>query len=293
MDITILNYCEVVIRLTVYPSFPLVTERDKQLPFYVTGIGCYYDQEHVRREKGLTTFQWLQSYSGEGKLMLEGDREYSVKPGMGMLLFPGDFHEYYAIREPWRVDWVTFDGAHVEKLLRGAEITESSLFTVTYPDHLLKKMRDLLQLSQMHDSLKAYSCSSSLYVILTDIIQRATHHQTETVSQQYARLLPVFEYIETHYAQGLTLQSMADLVSVSPEYLCQLFKRITGLRPFTYVNQIRVNKSKELLLGFHSLNLDNIAAACGFQTASYYCSTFKKFEGIAPGAFRKLYGAAK
>ncbi|WKL03283.1 AraC family transcriptional regulator [Paenibacillus amylolyticus] len=71
---------------------------------------------------------------------------------------------------------------------------------------------------------------------------------SDTVGQQYERLKPVLDYIEQHYAEEITLPTLAGLICVTPEYFCHLFKKTTGIRPISYVNQVRVNKSKELLL---------------------------------------------
>ncbi|WP_274651190.1 AraC family transcriptional regulator [Paenibacillus humicola] len=276
-----------------HPSFLLITERSKRLPFYVSAIGCRYEQEHVRREAGLHLFQWLQCFEGEGVLKLADGKEHAVRPGMGMLLFPGVYHEYYAKGDRWQVDWLTFDGTYVRNLWMDAGIATSSLFTMPDPEGLLAKIRSLQQQVRTQGALNVYTCSSMLYGILTDIIERGIHHRIETVSQQCARLQPVFAYIEANYTQPLTLQALADLLCISPEYLCQLFRKATGLRPFAYINQVRVNRSKPLLIGSPALELERIAAACGFQSASYYCAMFKKYEGVTPGAFRKLYAAPR
>lgn len=67
--------------------FPVLSARDKLLPFYLLGIGLHHEQEHIRRDTGIQDYQWIQCRSGEGKLKLSGT-EHVVKQGMGMLLFP-------------------------------------------------------------------------------------------------------------------------------------------------------------------------------------------------------------
>ena len=79
-------------------AFPVLSARDKLLPFYLLGIGLHHEQEHIRRDQGIQDYQWIQCRSGEGKLKLS-ETEHIVKQGMGMLLFPGQKHEYYALSE--------------------------------------------------------------------------------------------------------------------------------------------------------------------------------------------------
>ena len=95
--------------------FPVVTESEKRLPFYITGIGCQYHQEHVKRPEGYPNFQWIQCHRGEGQLMLE-DKHFIIRPQQGMFLFPGIAHEYFEIKTTWEVDWIGFNGYMVESL---------------------------------------------------------------------------------------------------------------------------------------------------------------------------------
>ena len=271
-------------------SFPVLSARDKQLPFYLLGIGLHHDQEPIRRNPGIHDYQWIQCRNGEGKLKLN-KTEHIVKQGMGMLLFPWQKHEYYALSENWEVDWIIFDGSGVASLFETVGIIDTSVFTLASPEYLLSRIRELLQtaLTPQEQTLSNYACSAILYTLLTEIIQRVSMEGSDTVGQQYERLKPVLDYIDQHYAEEITLQTLAELMGVTPEYFCHLFKKTTGLRPFSYVNQVRINKSKELLLDHVQHGMQDIAHQVGFESASYYGAIFKKLERLTPGAFRRSY----
>jgi len=271
-------------------AFPVLSARDKLLPFYLLGIGLHHEQEHIRRDPGIQDYQWIQCRSGEGKLKLR-ETEYIVKPGMGMLLFPGQKHEYYAISGSWEVDWIIFDGSGSASLFETVGIAGTSVFALASPGHLLSRMRELLQAAHtpQEQTLSNYACSATLYTLLTEIIQRVSAWGSDTVGQQYVRLKPVLDYIDLHYAEEISLQTLAGLLSVTPEYFCHLFKKTTGIRPISYVNQVRINKSKELLLDNVQRGMQDIAHQVGFESASYYGAMFKKLERLTPGAFRRSY----
>lgn len=270
--------------------FPVLSARDKLLPFYLLGIGLHHEQEHIRRDTGIQDYQWIQCRSGEGKLKLNHS-EHIVKQGMGMLLFPGQKHEYYALTESWEVDWIIFDGSGSANLFETVGIVDTCVYTLVSPDHLLSRMRDLLQaaLTPQAQTLSNYACSATLYSLLTEIIQRVSVEGSDTVGQQYERLKPVLDYIEQHYSEEITLQTLAELICVTPEYFCHLFKKTTGIRPISYVNQVRINKSKELLLDNVQCGMEDIAHQVGFESTSYYGAIFKKLEQLTPGAFRRSY----
>ncbi len=271
-------------------AFPVLSARDKLLPFYLLGIGLHHEQEPIRRDRGIQDYQWIQCRSGEGKLKLNGT-EHIVKPGMGMLLFPGQKHEYHALSGSWEVDWIIFDGSGAASLFETVGIAGTSVFALASPDRLLSHMRELLRaaLTPQELTLSNYACSAILYTILTEIIQRVSAWGSDTVGQQYERLKPVLDYIDQHYAEEITLQSLAELLGVTPEYFCHLFKKTTGIRPIRYVNQVRINKSKQLLLDNVQRSMQDIARQVGFESASYYGAMFKRLERLTPGAFRRSY----
>lgn len=271
-------------------NFPVLSARDKLLPFYLLGIGLHHEQEHIRRDQGIQDYQWIQCRSGVGKLKLS-KTEHIVKPGMGMLLFPGQKHEYYALSESWKVDWIIFDGSGSAGLFETVGIVDTCVYTLASPEYLLSRMRELLQaaLTPQEQTLSNYACSAILYTLLTEIIQRVSVEGNDTVGQQYERLKPVLDYIEQHYAEEITLPTLAGLICVTPEYFCHLFKKTTGIRPISYVNQVRVNKSKELLLDNVQCGMEDIARQVGFESTSYYGAIFKKLERLTPGAFRRIY----
>lgn len=273
------------------PLFPVLSARDKRLPVYLLGIGLQHEQEPVFRDSGIRDYQWIQCRSGTGRFKL-GTAEHLIQPGMGMLLFPGQKHEYRAVSGQWEVDWIIFDGSGAANLFDTVGIVGTSVYTLDAPDSLSERMRELLQAAAapQERTLRNFACSAVLYTLLTEILQRVSVEGKETVGQQYARLKPALDYIERHYGEAIPLQALAEEIGVTPEYFCHLFKKTTGVRPMSYVNQVRVNKSKELLLDIPQLGMEEIARRVGFESSSYYGALFKKLERITPGAFRQSGG---
>lgn len=95
------------------------------------------------------------------------------------------------------------------------------------------------------------------------------------------RLNAVEEYVQTHYAQNISLQQLADLVHLSPYYFARLFKNATGMSPHNYLLQVRIDRAKELLAQ-EEVNLYKIAVELGFTDQSHFGRHFKKVVGITP-----------
>jgi AraC family transcriptional regulator len=102
-----------------------------------------------------------------------------------------------------------------------------------------------------------------------------------------ARLRAVVEYIEEHLDAGPTLEQLAAIARVSPNYFAWQFNRATGLPPHQYVIARRVERAKQLLQTDSEFSLAEVAAHAGFSDQSQFSHHFKRLVGVTPGQFRR------
>ncbi len=86
-------------------------------------------------------------------------------------------------------------------------------------------------------------------------------------------------YIRGHY-NNISLSDVAAVVHLNPTYFSNCFKKATGQSYSSYLNKIRIEESKKLLLAGNSLA--QIAQQVGFSDQSYFTNVFKKIEGVSP-----------
>ncbi|QNK58962.1 helix-turn-helix domain-containing protein [Paenibacillus sp. PAMC21692] len=98
----------------------------------------------------------------------------------------------------------------------------------------------------------------------------------------------VIRYIDDNYKREITLNELAQVVKVSPNYLSSLFKKETGINFADYLLHYRIDRAKELLLGTFSKTYE-IAEQTGFANQSYFSRAFKKLIGIGPKEFRRKW----
>jgi len=93
-------------------------------------------------------------------------------------------------------------------------------------------------------------------------------------------------YIERNYANQIFLSDIAEVCGVSPNYFCKIFKEETGKSFVDFLNELRINKAKELLL---STNLKSyeVAEKVGFNDYKYFSMIFKKYTGTSPSKFKE------
>ncbi|NOV01054.1 helix-turn-helix transcriptional regulator [Paenibacillus planticolens] len=135
----------------------------------------------------------------------------------------------------------------------------------------------------------SYEGSQLLYGLLIDLFQHTSTSETRSVQEHYEHLKPVIDYIGNHFDQPITLQDLANCLSVTPHYICVLFQQTFSTRPFEYINRFRIQKAKEYLQQFPTWEIQTIARKVGFESPSYFIKVFKKNEGLTPNDFRKLH----
>jgi AraC family transcriptional regulator len=102
----------------------------------------------------------------------------------------------------------------------------------------------------------------------------------------------VREYIEADMERDLSIQSLADVVGLSPQHFAVLFRESTGFTPHQYVNHRRIACAQELLKKA-DVPLIEISMQCGFSSQSQFITTFRKLVGMTPGRFRSSLTASQ
>jgi AraC-like DNA-binding protein len=268
--------------------FPAITDKESALPFYLSGIGCHYEQEHIVRPEGYPNYQWIQCHKGAGELVLNG-RTCPISEGQGMLLYPNEPHEYYAVTGSWQVDWIIFGGCQIRDFFHSNQMSQSNVYYVSNPELLLSKIRRVLSAAMSEDALKSLDCSVLVYDVLISLVKYISIEGSDSVLQKHAKLKPVFDFIEKNYERPITLKDLSKIINVTPQYLCTLFKNTLNTRVFEYINNVRIQKSKELILTHRNKQINEIYKLAGFEDFSYFCSVFRKIEKTSPGEFKSFH----
>ena len=271
--------------------FSTFSDDSIRLPFQLHGLGMNHLQEPIDRPRGLAAYQWIQCLQGSGVLYMN-NTQYTVRPGQGMFLYPSQPHAYQADHPdtPWIVHFICFKGSGVAPLLEQTQLSCSGVFNLNEPDAISGRLKEIYDNAPAAPLLAHMRQSGQLYDIILQLILHTTAESGISLSIQNQRIAPVITYIQQHYAEPLFLDTMAGLCGLSEEYLCQLFKKYTGMRIFEYIQQTRIQHSKELLLEMPELPVHTIGKLCGFNSSSYYNKIFKKLEHLSPQEFRRQNG---
>lgn len=103
--------------------------------------------------------------------------------------------------------------------------------------------------------------------------------------QRAEQLKPALEYIEQHYSQHISLETLANLTGFSPKYFCRYFRGIVHRSPIDYLNYYRVERAATFLTG-EDMNVAEVAALCGYADSSAFIKQFRKYKGTTPKQYK-------
>jgi two-component system response regulator YesN len=188
---------------------------------------------------------------------------------------------YVELTSIWNDPGITYE--------RKTELYHSLSAVFLFYIHKNREIRDYMNTQMELDKLYRHGDSASW----TELIQyfwqmadcffewnamRGTQLPTEVVNK-------VHRYIEEHIATDISLNALADYVSLNPSYLSRLYKQITGIGLSKYVNDYRNLTAKDMLLNT-SMKVNEIAAALGYNSALAFIRFFKKQNETTPQDYR-------
>ena len=106
------------------------------------------------------------------------------------------------------------------------------------------------------------------------------------LSEPKALGLRIRDYLDRHFTEQLTLQSLGKALHLSPYYLAHVFRETCGYSPAQYLLRRRIGEAQGLLLST-DLPISAIAERVGFETQNYFNMQFSKHVGMPPTKYRQ------
>lgn len=126
-------------------------------------------------------------------------------------------------------------------------------------------------------------CMSAVYDILYELLTKSARYLP---GSRYKRIEAGVEYIQAHLYDVIDYRMPSELCGISYTYFKKLFIESFGVPPVRYVSNMRLERSRELLLtGRYSIG--ETAELCGFENAYYFSKRFKQKYRISPTEYKK------
>jgi len=174
-----------------------------------------------------------------------------------------------------RTECIEFSTELLGAFCRVAKSLDISFYDILYDNQpVTDVLKQQLHLEALIRALKAFA---GIFVsCISEAIQ----------SRYRSEISLIKDYIHSHYAENIDLNSAAKLVNISPSHLSVLFKKETGENFSSYLIAYRMKIAKGLLLHPDTC-IYEIAEQTGYSNSSYFGKAFKKYYGISPEEFRK------
>ncbi|TMU74843.1 helix-turn-helix domain-containing protein [Hydrogenophaga intermedia] len=127
---------------------------------------------------------------------------------------------------------------------------------------------------------------SLIAAIAARLIERPAQAKRSASGLSAMQLKDAISYIEANIPAKVELSTLAELAGFSQSHYSRAFKASTGLAPYQWQLQARVDRAKDLLLNTNG-GLEEVAEATGFADAVHFGRTFRKITGATPAAWRR------
>ena len=244
------------------------------------------------------------SFSHQSKIAQEGDHNrnimlFAVQDGameLGLsgqtvlaasgqcVLFDCQEPYCYTASDGAEFTWFLFGGLNARAFYRRILQARSGkqVFAPSAYSEILRLLDSLLSGCAAGERPSEAACSQLIHRLLCLLLLG----EGTPAAGQRDRMTQAIRYMNHHLYEPITVQTVADAVSLSPSPFSRQFKVHTGYSPYEYIVLRRIDKAKHLLTSTQ-MSVKEIAYHTGYNSEENFIHSFQKNVGISPGMFRK------
>lgn len=254
----------------------------------------------VSRAVGMHPCRTLPSYelifvTGGTLHMREGEQRFDLRFGQSLLLWPGREHAGDA---PYAPDcsfyWLHFEVKEEHSNSTAAVAAVPQTATVTRPDRLTELFRRFLD-DQEAGELEPGAANCLLLLMLYEVVRKPARTAAEAAGSSGGTAPPAVplarhaqQYLLTHLQEPLSTGRIARALDAHPDYLGRAYRLVYGCTLTEGLHRQRLKRARSLLLDSNE-TVEVIARECGFTSALFFRRIFKRYEGVSPSIYRRLY----
>lgn len=266
---------------------PPVSDFAMEHLYYMEDFDRFYYQKHSYTERwNFNSFMIGYTYSGTG-LLRYNEKEYTLSKGDGFYINCNHYHYYEAVSDVWDIAVLHLGGSllscHHSQFMQYA----SPVFHEPLSGNVQEYLESLLGLYSQPVLNRDWLASSCIDNLLNHLLKtKGNEAMKDSALPKNIRYL--IKYMDSNFAQPLTLDFLSDFAGVSKYYLSREFKKYTGFSPNDYLITLRVNKAKSLLTST-TLPAVKIAHEVGIYDSNNFTNLFKRKTGMTPIQYRNSH----
>lgn len=227
--------------------------------------------------------------SGRRQLFCKS-KEYVIERGDLILFNPGDNHTCQQI-----------DGGTLDYRCMNikTEVMKKVVFEITGKDYvpyfkenavfnsdIVPSLQELY-LMVMNEERDFKKEEIFLFIIEQLITEYANAVTVDALKEANSEIKTTCDFLEENYMESITLNKLSELTGLNKYYLLRSFTKQKGITPYGYLESIRISKAKKLLE--QGIAPIDVAIQTGFTDQSHFTNFFKKFIGLTPKQYMKIF----
>ena len=135
--------------------------------------------------------------------------------------------------------------------------------------------------------IKSYLAQLIIYIHEISKKSDSTEHYNSS-NKTIQQLLEIIDYINEHYSEKITLETISKNFHLNPSYISRTLKNKLNISFAKYLKEVRIKEACNLLTSTEK-NLSEIVEAVGFYSVSDFCRVFKSVKNLSPLQYRAKY----
>ena len=245
---------------------------------------------HVSSRSDLSSFLFFTVLSGSGSLVYNG-RNYPLAQGCCVFIdCLSPYSHMTSDNDLWSLRWCHFQGPSLSSVYQ--KYTARGGRPVFSPPDcapFIRILDDLFELAGSDDHIRDMRINEKLSGLLTLLMEESWHpEEAAPKGSKKASASAVKEYLELHYAEKISLDSLSREFFINKFYLTRVFREQYGMSISACLLNIRITRAKQLLR-FSDKTVSEIGLQCGLGQLHYFSRVFKQVEGISPVTYRNQW----
>jgi len=253
----------------------------RTLFFYPLYVGNFiYEPGYQLCRDSYDSFLIMYIRKGTMLLTLDGE-EKPIEAGCFALVDCFHPHAYRSLHG-CECLWLHFDGPVAREWYRHLVLVQDHVFSLPDSSDALAALEEIFHIFHAGMSVREAAVSQLISGLLTALLPESSTGNGAEASGLSGQAIT---YINEHFSDPITVDSLAARCSVSTYHFIRQFKRETGLTPHRYLLNTRLNAAKYLLKNSR-LSVKDICFRTGFSCESVFCSAFKREQGLTAQEYR-------
>lgn len=191
----------------------------------------------------------------------------------------------YTLASRFVPDLIIFDSIRNSDILEIRKTKTFSSIPILVVEDEFDSVEELEEISKYMNVILCNSSICTENVFIENLRNIMTKSRSILPAKTGAIVKGAIHFLNNHIQAKITRHELSAQLNVAEDYLTRIFRFEMGMGLWDYLNILRLEEARNLLL-YTGLSVKDVSRECGFTTSNYFNNTFKKRFGVTPGKIR-------